>query len=110
MWTPFFTKHEVMKAAAELADFEEQLYKIQDEDLYMIATSEQTIAAFHYDEILDPELLPLKYAGVSSCFRREAGSHGKDTLGNTVSSGFYLIRLEVGKFIQVKKMVWAFFV
>lgn len=81
MWTPFFTKHEVMKAAAELADFEEQLYKIQDEDLYMIATSEQTLAAYHYNEIVDPKRLPLKYAGISSCFRREAGSHGKDTLG-----------------------------
>ena len=81
LWTPFFIKHEIMKAAAELADFEEQLYKIHDEDLYMIATSEQTLAAYHYDEIIDPDLLPLKYAGVSSCFRREAGSHGKDTLG-----------------------------
>jgi len=81
MWSPFFIKYEVIKAAAELADFEEQLYKIQDEDLYMIATSEQTLAAYHYNEILDPERLPLKYAGVSSCFRREAGSHGKDTLG-----------------------------
>ncbi|MFX0003422.1 MAG: serine--tRNA ligase [Promethearchaeota archaeon] len=81
MWTPFFTKHEVMKAAAELTDFEDQLYKIQDEDLYMIATSEQSLAAYHYDEIIEPERLPLKYAGISSCFRREAGSHGKDTLG-----------------------------
>jgi len=81
MWTPFFIKHEVIKAAAELADFEEQLYKVQDEDLFMIATSEQTLAAYHYDEIIDPERLPLKYAGISSCFRREAGSHGKDTLG-----------------------------
>ncbi|MFX0144370.1 MAG: serine--tRNA ligase, partial [Candidatus Hodarchaeota archaeon] len=81
MWTPFFTKYEVMKAAAELTDFENQLYKIQDEDLYMIATSEQPLAAYHYDEIIEPERLPLKYAGISSCFRREAGSHGKDTLG-----------------------------
>ncbi|MFX1504419.1 MAG: serine--tRNA ligase [Promethearchaeota archaeon] len=81
MWPPFFTNYEVMKAAAELADFEEQLYKIQDEDLYMIATSEQPLAAYHYNEIIEPERLPLKYAGISSCFRREAGSHGKDTLG-----------------------------
>ena len=81
LWTPFFIKHEIMKAAAELADFENQLYKIHDEDLYMIATSEQTLAAYHYDEIIDREKLPLKYAGISSCFRREAGSHGKDTLG-----------------------------
>jgi len=81
LWTPFFIKHEIMKAAAELADFENQLYKIHDENIFMIATSEQTLAAYHYDEIIDPETLPLKYAGVSSCFRREAGSHGKDTLG-----------------------------
>jgi seryl-tRNA synthetase len=81
LWTPFFIKHEIMKAAAELADFENQLYKIHDENIFMIATSEQTLAAYHYDEIIDPDLLPLKYAGVSSCFRREAGSHGKDTLG-----------------------------
>ena len=81
MWTPFFIKHEIIKAAAELADFEEQLYKIHDEPLYMIATSEQTLAAYHYDEIIEPEKLPIKYAGISSCFRREAGSHGKDTLG-----------------------------
>ncbi|MFW9950247.1 MAG: serine--tRNA ligase [Candidatus Thorarchaeota archaeon] len=81
LWTPFFVKYDIIKAAAELADFKEQLYKIQDEDLYMIATSEQSVAAFHYDEIIDPEHLPLKYVGVSSCFRREAGSHGKDTLG-----------------------------
>ncbi|MBY9017187.1 MAG: serine--tRNA ligase, partial [Candidatus Lokiarchaeota archaeon] len=58
LWTPFFIKHEVMKAAAELADFEEQLYKIHDEDIFMIATSEQTLAAYHYDEIIDPDLLP----------------------------------------------------
>jgi seryl-tRNA synthetase len=81
MWTPFFTKHEIMKAAAELAEFEDQLYKIDGEDLFMIATSEQTLAAYHYDEIIDPDNLPFKYAGISSCFRREAGSHGKDTLG-----------------------------
>jgi len=81
MWTPFFIKHEIIKAAAELADFEDTLYKIQDEDLFMIATSEQTLAAYHYNEIIDPERLPIKYIGISSCFRREAGSHGKDTLG-----------------------------
>ena len=81
VWTPFFIKYDIIKAAAELSDFEEQLYKIQDEDLFLIATSEQSLAAYHYDEIIDPERLPLKYVGISSCFRREAGSHGKDTLG-----------------------------
>lgn len=83
MYTPFMLKHAPMAAAAELDDFEETLYKVDDgeEDKYLIATSEQTIAAYHYDEIMEPDELPLKYAGVSSCFRREAGSHGKDTKG-----------------------------
>lgn len=81
LWTPFFIKYELIKAASELADFEEQLYKIHDQDLYMIATSEQTLAAYHQNEVIDTDKLPLKYAGISSCFRREAGAHGKDTLG-----------------------------
>ena len=106
MWTPFFTKHEVMKAAAELADFKDQLYKIDGEDLFMIATSEQTLAAYHYNEIIDPERLPLRYAGISSCFRREAGSHGKDTLGI-----FRVHRFEkVEQFIFCKSEVsWEYF-
>ena len=80
-WTPFFIRHEVIKEAAELADFAETLYKIDGEDLYLIATSEQTLAALHRKEVLDEKTLPRKYCGVSSCFRKEAGSHGKDTLG-----------------------------
>ena len=79
--TPFFIKHDVIKETAELADFEETLYKIEGEDLYLIATSEQTIAALHRGEIIDEKTLPRKYCGISSCFRKEAGSHGRDTLG-----------------------------
>jgi seryl-tRNA synthetase len=79
--TPFFIKHDVIKETAELADFEETLYKIEGEDLYMIATSEQTLAALHRGEIIDERTLPRKYCGLSTCFRREAGSHGRDTLG-----------------------------
>ncbi|MHA1712575.1 MAG: aminoacyl--tRNA ligase-related protein, partial [Candidatus Ranarchaeia archaeon] len=81
VWTPFMIKQDVMEAASELADFEEQLYKIEKEDLFLIATSEQTLAALHRNDLIDEEDLPLKYAGVSTCFRREAGSHGKDTKG-----------------------------
>lgn len=81
MWTPFFINHETIKAAAELADFEQQLYKIQGEDLYLIATSEQTLAALHKDDVIDKDSLPLKYCGISTCFRREAGAHGRDTTG-----------------------------
>jgi seryl-tRNA synthetase len=79
--TPYFIKHEVIEKAAELADFEEQLYKLEGTDLFLIATSEQTLAALHMDEILHPKSLPLKYTAYSTCFRREAGSHGKDTKG-----------------------------
>lgn len=79
--TPFFIKHDVIKETAELADFEETLYKVEGEDLFMIATSEQTLAALHRGEIIDERTLPRKYCGISSCFRREAGSHGRDTLG-----------------------------
>ncbi|MFX1295141.1 MAG: serine--tRNA ligase [Promethearchaeota archaeon] len=79
--TPYFIKYEVMEKAAELADFEEQLYKLEGTDLYLIATSEQTLAALHMDEIIHPKDLPLKYTAYSACFRREAGSHGKDTKG-----------------------------
>jgi seryl-tRNA synthetase len=79
--TPFFIKHDVIKETAELADFEETLYKIDGEDLFLIATSEQTLAALHRGEIIDEKTLPRKYCGISSCFRKEAGSHGRDTLG-----------------------------
>lgn len=68
---------------AQLADFDEQLYKVTGagEDQYLIATSEQPICAYHANEWLDPKQLPLKYAGYSTCFRKEAGSHGRDQLG-----------------------------
>ena len=79
--TPYMLGHEAMSAAAELEDFKEQLYEVKDEDKYLIATSEQTLAALHYDEIFQPDELPKKYAGFSTNFRREAGKHGKQTRG-----------------------------
>jgi seryl-tRNA synthetase len=81
MWTPYFIKEEFMRGASELADFKDQLYKIENEDLYLIATSEQSLASLHANEVLKEEELPLKYASYSACFRREAGAHGKDTKG-----------------------------
>ena len=81
MWTPYLLRHKPIEAAAELEDFKDQLYKIEGEELYLIATAEQTLAAFHMDEVLDENKLPLKYAGFSTNFRKEAGSHGKDTKG-----------------------------
>ena len=81
MQTPFFVKGEVAAETSELGEFEETLYKVDGEDMYLIATAEQTLAALHRNEIIPPENLPLKYCGLSTCFRKEAGSHGKDTLG-----------------------------
>lgn len=79
--TPFFIKGEVAAETSELGEFEETLYKLANEDLYLIATAEQTLAALHRDEIINPEDLPIQYCALSTCFRKEAGSHGKDTLG-----------------------------
>lgn len=82
---PFFMKKSVMSETAQLADFDEQLYKVEggkeDELMYLIATSEQPISAFHYTEWLKESQLPIRYGGLSSCFRKEAGAHGKDLWG-----------------------------
>lgn len=78
---PFMIRKRPMEGAVALSDFEDTLYKIEGEDLYMIATSEHALAGYHMDETLDEAKLPLKYAGISPCFRKEAGSHGKDTKG-----------------------------
>ncbi len=78
---PFMLNREATNGATDFTAFEDTLYKIEGEDLYLIATSEHPIAAYHIDSILEENQLPLLYAGVSPCFRREAGAHGKDTKG-----------------------------
>jgi seryl-tRNA synthetase len=70
-----------MEGAIMLSDFADVIYKIEGEDLYLIGTAEHAIAAMHMDEILDGNKLPLRYAGVTPCFRKEAGAHGRDTKG-----------------------------
>jgi len=92
LYTPFFMRKDVMQEVAQLSQFDEELYKVTGkgsereddksiDEKYLIATSEQPIAAFHRDEWLNQEKLPIKYAGLSSCFRQEVGSHGRDTRG-----------------------------
>lgn len=78
---PFFMRRQPYEGVTDLSDFENVMYKIDSEDLYLIATSEHPVAAMHMDEVLSESQLPLRYAGVSSCFRKEAGAHGKDTKG-----------------------------
>ncbi|KAA8572914.1 hypothetical protein EYC84_003467 [Monilinia fructicola] len=83
--TPQFMLKEYMAKTAQLEQFDEELYKVVDgdaqNDKYLIATSEQPISAFHADEWLTAKDVPIRYAGFSSCYRREAGSHGRDAWG-----------------------------
>ena len=78
---PYMINRESMEGAVIADDFEEVIYKIEDEDLYMIGTSEHAMAAMHSKEIIEGKDLPLRYAGVSPCFRKEAGAHGRDQKG-----------------------------
>ncbi|MEK9171063.1 MAG: serine--tRNA ligase [Patescibacteria group bacterium] len=78
---PVFLKPEAMRGMGYLDYNEDEVYHFEKDNLYLIGTSEQAIGAMHMNEILDAESLPLRYAGFSSCFRREAGSYGKDTKG-----------------------------
>ena len=81
--TPFFMGKTAMAAVAQLSQFDDELYKVsgEGEDKYLIATSEQPICAYHLNTWSDPKTLPKRYVGYSTCFRKEVGSHGRDTLG-----------------------------
>ena len=79
--TPFLINRSAMEGAIIAQDFEEVIYKIEGEDLYLIGTSEHAVASMHSDEIIDGKKLPLRYAGISTCFRKEAGAHGRDQKG-----------------------------
>lgn len=81
MIPPVLVRPEVMAGTGFLGAHSEEVYRIEADDLYLVGTSEVPLAGYHADEILDLSGGPLRYAGWSSCFRREAGSHGKDTRG-----------------------------
>jgi seryl-tRNA synthetase len=81
MITPSLVKPEAMQGTGFLAQAAENVYHLAEDDLYLVGTSEVPLAAYHMDEILPADKLPLRYAGYSSCYRREAGSYGKDTRG-----------------------------
>ncbi|KAG9523274.1 serine-tRNA ligase, partial [Aureobasidium melanogenum] len=83
---PFFMNRDAMAKTAQLEQFDEELYKVTEDgsketDKYLIATSEQPLSALHEAEWLQDKDLPIRYAGYSTCFRKEAGSHGKDAWG-----------------------------
>ena len=78
---PYMINRESMEGAVIAEDFEEVIYKVEEEDLYMIGTSEHAMAAMHSKEIIEGKEIPMKYAGISPCFRKEAGAHGRDQKG-----------------------------
>jgi seryl-tRNA synthetase len=95
--TPYMINRRAMEGAVMLSDFGDVIYKIEDDDLYMIGTSEHAMVAMHMDEIFDANQLPIRYAGVSPCFRKEAGVHGRDTKGI----------FRVHQFEKVEQLVFA---
>jgi len=78
---PVLVREEALYGTGFLPDTEQQIYRLPEDDLYLVGTSEVALASLHAGEILDAGELPLRYAGFSSCFRREAGAAGKDTRG-----------------------------
>jgi seryl-tRNA synthetase len=78
---PVLVREEAMFGTGFFPTDEAQIYAARDDDLYLVGTSEVPLAAIHQDEILDGDALPIRYCGYSTCFRREAGAHGKDTRG-----------------------------
>jgi len=78
---PYMINRKAMEGAVILDDFEDVIYKIEDQDLYLIGTSEHAMVSMYADEILDGNSLPSRYAAISPCFRKEAGAHGKDQKG-----------------------------
>jgi seryl-tRNA synthetase len=78
---PVLVRDEAMYGTGFLPTDEAQIYVTREDDLYLVGTAEVSLAAIHQGEILEPEALPRRYVGYSTCFRREAGAHGKDTRG-----------------------------
>lgn len=81
MIPPVLVRHHALYGTGFFPGDAEQVYSITDDDLFLVGTSEVPLAAFHADEIFDEDELPVRYAGYSTCFRREAGTYGKDTRG-----------------------------
>ncbi len=81
MLPPVLVREEALEGTGFFPEARDQVYEIPKDELFLVGTSEVPLAAYHGDEILDADALPLRYAGFSTCFRREAGTYGKDTAG-----------------------------
>jgi seryl-tRNA synthetase len=81
MVPPVLVREEALVGTGFFPEAREQVYEIPRDELFLVGTAEVPLAAYHSDEILSPDEMPLRYAGFSTCFRREAGTYGKDTAG-----------------------------
>lgn len=99
--TPVMVKPESMKGTGQLPKFEEELFRCRDDELYLIPTAEVSVTNLHREEILTPGSLPKKYVAYSVCFRREAGSYGKDVKGIIRQHQFN--KIELVKFVEPER-------
>ena len=97
VWPPFVVRREVITGTGQLPKFEEDMYRTDPDDLFLVPTAEVPVTNIHRDEILDVDELPLKYTAYTPCFRREAGAAGKDTRG--------LLRLHQFEKVEMVKFV-----
>jgi len=98
VWPPVLVNRRSMTTTGQLPKFEEDMYKLKDDDLYLIPTAEVPVTNIHADDILDEETLPIYYTAYTPCFRREAGSYGKDTKG--LSRVHQFDKVEMVKFVK----------
>ncbi len=114
---PNMLNYAAYSGVIDISAFEDSLYKLEDQDLYLIATSEHPIAAQYMNEVLEIDELPLRFAGYSPCYRKEAGAHGKDTKGIFRVHQFSKVEMFVfclpedswtwfDKMIDIEKRIW----
>jgi seryl-tRNA synthetase len=100
---PVLVREEALYGTGFLPDTEQQIYRLPEDDLYLVGTSEVPLASLHAGEILEEGVLPLRYAGLSSCFRREAGAAGRDTRG--IFRVHQFDKLEMFSFVEADQSV-----
>ena len=98
VWPPVLVNRASMMGTGQLPKFEEDMYRLKDDDLFLIPTAEVPVTNMHRDEVLDEKDLPIKYVAYTPCFRREAGSYGKDTKG--LSRVHQFDKVELVKFVR----------
>lgn len=98
VWPPALVNRASMTGTGQLPKFEEDMYRLKDDDLFLVPTAEVPVTNLHRDEIIDEKDLPIKYVAYSPCFRREAGSYGKDTKG--LSRVHQFDKVELVKFVK----------